>query len=156
MIVRDTSSTAEAATQATARAQPAPKTDKPQNKPAVEKPNPVTDVVEISDKAGVVVEKHGAANKADEAETTENRVKPETAERDRGDDNAAVKEVRRDYAVDNGGLVVKVIDTKENEVIREIPPEEERKIRQAISKVVEKELDKNSPEGAPGQIDVTS
>lgn len=49
------------------------------------------------------------------------------------------REITRDYSVDSGQVVVKVIDKEDDEVVREIPPEEQRRIKQAIE-----ELNKNS------------
>lgn len=49
------------------------------------------------------------------------------------------REIARDYSVDSGQVVVKVIDKEDDEVVREIPPEEQRRIKQAIE-----ELNKNS------------
>jgi flagellar protein FlaG len=45
------------------------------------------------------------------------------------------REIGRDYSVDQGQVVVKVIDKDSNEVVREIPPEELRRIKQAISEI---------------------
>jgi len=45
------------------------------------------------------------------------------------------KNIGRDYSVEQGQVVVKVIDKENNKVVREIPPEELRRIKQAISEI---------------------
>ncbi len=50
------------------------------------------------------------------------------------------RDISRDYSVDDTGqMVVKIIDTQKDEVVREIPPEEQRRIKEAIA-----ELNKSS------------
>ncbi|VAX17575.1 hypothetical protein MNBD_NITROSPINAE03-1123 [hydrothermal vent metagenome] len=45
------------------------------------------------------------------------------------------KNIGRDYSVEQGQVVVKVIDKENDKVVREIPPEELRRIKQAISEI---------------------
>jgi len=50
------------------------------------------------------------------------------------------RDISRDYSVDDTGqMVVKIIDKQKDEVVREIPPEEQRRIKEAIA-----ELNKSS------------
>ena len=153
MAVRDISVAADQATRIPPQTQPTPKTGDSANKPAPGKPAPAGDVVDISTRPGGVVEKYGVADKA--AQAAENE-KHQDSEQNADSDNPENRQIRRDYSVDNQRLVVKVIDTNKNEVIKEIPPEEERRIRQAVSEMAAQEQNPETQVNAAGQIDVTS
>lgn len=112
-------------------------------------------MVEISTRGDAVVERHGAAEAAAKAAGGQG----EGDHREGRENPGALltRDVRRDYTVDNGGLVVKVIDKKEDEVIREIPPEEQRRIKEAMSRIAEENLEKRVQDDGPGEhVDVTS
>jgi len=109
-------------------------------------------VVEISTKSGEVVEKNNVTDNQGQknAEVAEKKfTPPEGKEAPQG--NAQ----RLDYSVEEGSLVVKVIDTDEGEVVKEIPAEDERRIRQAISKFAENAENKGDQDVAK-EIDITS
>lgn len=159
MAIRDTSAIGDAVNKVTARPQANAKTEKKEKvaeDSASGRKNSSGDVVDISTKTGGVVERHGAARPQNEAGRTVSEEEKRSETREDNDSGDEAQNVRRDYTVDNSELVVKVIDTKENEVIREIPPEEERRIREAMSELAEENLDKNPPEDGHGHIDITS
>ncbi|MBI4828602.1 MAG: flagellar protein FlaG [Nitrospinae bacterium] len=61
---------------------------------------------------------------------------PKNGDSARGPMPELSREITRNYSVeDSGQVVVKVIDKAEDKVIREIPPEEQRRIHQAIAKL---------------------
>ncbi len=115
------------------------------------------DKVEISDQSSVVVERFGVSGgqvQQNNGATDQNNtgaIQPQPG--DRGKDSGQVQgnnqiqgggqvaetvekdsRVRRDYSLDQGNLVVKIIDTDANTVVREIPSEDARRIREAIAK----------------------
>ncbi len=110
---------------------------------------PESAVVEISAKSGEVAEKNGP-NNSNGAESQKN---PEVAE----NKSAPKRNAQRiDYSVEEGDLVIKVIDTDKGEVVKEIPAEDERRIRQAISKFTENTAKSESEQDIAKGIDVTS
>lgn len=151
MEVRDISQAVEAAARTVSRQRAAPKSAGAENRPRQE---PASDVVDISTRGKAVLESHGAP------EPAANTAKERGGQDQPGDQEyggALTRDVRRDYTVDNGGLVVKVIDQEEDKVIKEIPPEEQRRIREAVSRIAEENLEKHAQDGAPEEdVDVTS
>lgn len=102
-------------------------------------------VVEISTKSDEVVEK-GNAKEVQEKKV----VSEETPKAPQGDSK------RLAYSLDEGNLVVSVIDTKKGEVVKEIPAEDERRIRQAINKFAENTEKAGVAQNTAKGIDVTS
>ncbi|VAX22803.1 hypothetical protein MNBD_NITROSPINAE01-1760 [hydrothermal vent metagenome] len=112
-------------------------------------------VVKISTKSGEVVEKNdtNGANSSNASTGAEDQKNSEVAK----NENAPKRNAQRiAYSVEEGDLVVKVIDTAKGEVVKEIPAEDERRIRQAISKFTENAAKGDSAQGTAKGIDVTS
>ena len=102
-----------------------------------ERTTAVSDSVELSVSAAVTVEKSGdVAQGRSETETS----KPETTSGDAVQSSIAGADLRRSYNVEEGEVVVRFVDKKDDEVVKEIPAKELRRIKEAIAKFVDSEL----------------
>jgi len=98
---------------------------------------------------------------AKKAETAQPEAKPREEAAPKNGDSARApmtelnREISRNYSVEETGqVVVKVIDKAEDKVIREIPPEEQRRIHQAIAKLnQESVVNAHKPEPRAGAHD---
>jgi len=100
---------------------------------SAKQPAGASEVVRLSSQKSDVVERQTApkpdAQQAPGANGQDNGAKPVAPE------GNLTKNIGRDYSVEQGQVVVKVIDKENNKVVREIPPEELRRIKQAISEI---------------------
>lgn len=136
MEVRDVASNLKGVLETSARKHADSKTTKAPEMNFSDKSAPKTDVVELSGGKGPVVEKQGAnvklPDELDKAKEQEQKAEVGAS-------------VRRDYSVEDGNLVVRFIDTEANRVIKEIPAEEMRRIKEAISRFQENDGHKTTP-----------
>ncbi|VAX14842.1 hypothetical protein MNBD_NITROSPINAE04-1692 [hydrothermal vent metagenome] len=92
-----------------------------------------SEVVRLSSQKTDVVERQNApkpdSQQASYTTSQDNGAKPLAPE------GNLSKNIGRDYSVEQGQVVVKVIDKESDKVVREIPPEELRRIKQAISEI---------------------
>lgn len=162
MEVRDFTSGPKVALEASVRQQANHKAPKTAGKEVSTAPVQKADKVELSTKGGgVVIEKSGAIEKEQASQTKQPQKEVVQAASSDKVDNTPL---RRDYDVENGNLVVKFVDTHDNKVVKEIPAEESRRIKEAISKFRANEPTHQQPASAdakadgegPKEIDVTS
>ncbi|VAX25697.1 hypothetical protein MNBD_NITROSPINAE02-8 [hydrothermal vent metagenome] len=137
MEVRDVTSGQKVALETSARPQANRKASQNGGKEVSSAPAQKVDKVDLSKKTGgVVIEKGDAVEKERDKQRTEPR--PEEV-RSVNAEKVNDTPLRRDYEVENGNLVVKFVDTQDNKIVKEIPAEESRRIKEAISKFRENE-----------------
>lgn len=136
MDIRETTgATAAASVQAAQVTQPGlSSSQEPANpQPAATQSQPVTDTVSLSTKRGgsagasgnPVVDANAASNKGASQEPAK---APDAGNAVANSNNVL------NYSNDGGGLVMRVVNQQNKEVVRELPPEEQRKMRQMIDK----------------------
>ncbi len=137
MEVRDITSGQKVALETSARKQANRQAPKNGEKEVSSAPAQKVDKVELSNKGGTaVIEKSGAVEKEVDKQATASRLEEAVAASAEKVNNTPL---RRDYEVENGNLVVKFVDTQDNKIVKEIPAEESRRIKEAISRFRESE-----------------
>lgn len=114
--------------------------------PAEQQSAPVKDIVTLSVKQGQ------AGNPSAKAPTDNEQVEePEQAKSSGVADKVANGNTVVNYSTDDGGaLVMKVVNQDSKEVVREIPPQEQRKMRQMIDKYMAQTATAAQPAAAAG------
>ncbi|MBI4666398.1 MAG: flagellar protein FlaG [Nitrospinae bacterium] len=109
--------------------------------------------VSISTDAGSVVENHGSASHSAQAQRTAQEKTAQAKERAKGNDQQAGDDLaaqaiqanyavsnpnlKMDYLVENKELVIKVVNRQDSQVVKEIPAEQERHIRDTVQKYID-------------------